>query len=188
MLHRVMGALAVLAVAAACWLSARTGAGDIATPQAYRASEVPLLATDSRQVRLADGPRVVVFGYVGCADWCPVTLGALSRMATARPGRFPHITFVDCDPWNDSPAIVRRYVRHFPGVEGATGDAPSLVANEVALGMRPVTRPDDVAAHDSRIFVVDREGVLVGTIAPSLPSGDLASRVEAILASSTPTN
>jgi cytochrome oxidase Cu insertion factor (SCO1/SenC/PrrC family) len=150
-----------------------------------RASEVPLLATDGRTVRLADGPRVIVFGYVGCADWCPLTLGALSRAAAARPARFPRITFVDCDPWTDSVAVVRRYVRHFPGVQGATGDARSLVANEVALGMRPISRPAEVADHDSRVFVVDREGVLVGTIAPSQPSGDLASRLEAILASST---
>lgn len=178
------GAAAVVVALAAvvCWAGARAGGAEIGVPQAHRASEVPLVSTDGQQVRLADGPRIVVFGYVGCAERCPLTLEALSRAAEARPGRFARITFVDCDPWTDSRGVVRRYVRHFPGVQGVTGDARALAANEVALGMWPISRREDVAAHDTRIFVVDGRGVLIAALAPEQSSDALASSVETALA------
>jgi cytochrome oxidase Cu insertion factor (SCO1/SenC/PrrC family) len=171
-----------LALAGVCWAAARIGGAAIGVPEAHRASDVPLVSTDGRQVRLADGPRIVVFGYVGCAERCPLTLEALSRTAQARPGRFARITFIDCDPWMDSRDLVRRYVRHFPGVQGVTGDARALVANEVALGMWPVARREDVAAHDTRIFVLDGKGILIAALAPERSSDELASRVGAVLA------
>ena len=179
------GAAAVvvaLALAGVCWAGACIGGAAIGVPEAHRASDVPLVSTDGRQVRLTDGPRIVVFGYVGCAERCPLTLEALSRAAQARPGRFARITFVDCDPWTDSRGVVGRYVRHFPGVQGVTGDARALVANEVALGMWPVARREDVAAHDTRLFVLDGKGILVAALVPEQSSDELASRVEAALA------
>jgi cytochrome oxidase Cu insertion factor (SCO1/SenC/PrrC family) len=133
-------------------------------------------------MRLAEGPRLVVFGYVGCAERCPLTLRALSEaVASERAARAVRVTFVDVDPWNDSRSVVTRYVAHFPDVEGLTGDAAALVANEVALGIQPVTRPADVGAHDARVFMLDREGVLIGVLMPDRAADDLRLRLRAML-------
>jgi cytochrome oxidase Cu insertion factor (SCO1/SenC/PrrC family) len=184
MLRSMVGMLASGAVAAVCWLAARSGGDVPTTPQAHRAADVPLSTADGRRVRLAEGPRLVVFGCVGCAERCPLTLRALSAAVTSERAlrAVPRVTFVDVDPWNDSRSLVTRYIAHFPGVEGLTGDAAALVANEAALGMQPVTRPADVAAHDTRIFILDRDGVLVGVVTQDPTVDDLRVRLRAALA------
>jgi cytochrome oxidase Cu insertion factor (SCO1/SenC/PrrC family) len=184
MLRWAAGALAASAAAAICWLGARAGDGAFGLPRAHRAAEQRLAGSDGRPVSLRSGPRLVVFGYAGCAERCPLTLRQLGdAVAAGEPGSRPRVTFVDVDPWNDSAVVLARYVAHFRGVEGVRGDPAALAAHERALGMRPVTRPEDVAAHDTRVFVLDRAGVLVGVLRSEMPASDVRARVRALLPS-----
>ena len=192
-LRVLAGALALTALAAVCWLGARSGADGFRFAAVHRASETPLVrASDGAPVSLARGPRLVVFGYVGCAERCPLTLRTLSdavapgagaderaRNAAGKPVR---VTFVDVDPWHDSREVIARYAARFAGVEAATGDVGVLVANETALGMRPIARPEDVAAHETRVFVLDGDGVLVGSLDPDMRANDVRRYVRRELA------
>lgn len=182
------GALAASAVGAVCWAGARAGGAAFGVPEAHRAAAERLVGSDGRPVSLRSGPRLVVFGYAGCADRCPLALRRLSDAVGTRAGvaagerrSRPRVTFVDVDPWHDSPAVLARYAAHFPGVEGVRGDPAALAANEAALGMRPVTRPRDVAAHDTRVFVLDRAGVLVGTLSADELGSEARARIRALL-------
>jgi cytochrome oxidase Cu insertion factor (SCO1/SenC/PrrC family) len=175
-----LAAAGVLGAGALCWLGARTGADGFGAAVAHRADGAPLRGVDGRAVSLARGPRVVVFGYAGCADRCPLTVRALHAALAHAPSGV-RLTFVDVDPWHDSPAAVARYVRAFGDVEGATGDAGRLVAAEAALGMRPVTSPADVADHDARAFVLDAGGVLVGALTPPIVPAEAGERIATML-------
>lgn len=188
MLRWAAGALAASAVGAVCWAGARAGGAAFGLPEAHRAAAERLVGSDGRPVSLRSGPRLVVFGYAGCADRCPLALRRLSDAVGTRAGTDtgerrlrPRVTFVDVDPWNDSPAVLARYAAHFPGVEVLRGDPAALAANERALGLRAVTRPEEVAAHDTRVFVLDRDGVLVGVLTPEMLAGDLPARVRSLL-------
>jgi cytochrome oxidase Cu insertion factor (SCO1/SenC/PrrC family) len=179
MIARVLAGGAVLAAMAfLCWIAARAGPELIGAAGAYHAADTPLTGTEGAPVRLAQGPRLVVFGYVGCADRCPLTLRTLSGIGFShRAGRSVRVTFVDIDPWRDTRARVDRYVAHFGDVQGAVGELAALEANEAALGVHPVTRLDDVAAHDTRIFVLDRDGVLVGALSADMARDDIRAIV-----------
>lgn len=169
MLRVIGAALITIALAALCWLAASTGGDSVAVPLAYRAADVPLVAVNGRSTRLASGPRLVVFGYVGCAERCTITLRILSTaVAKERAAHASRVTFVDINPWQDTRTAIAAYIANFPGVEAVTGSPAALVANEVALGMQPVIRPADVTGHDTRIFVVDAGGVLVRVLNPQV--------------------
>lgn len=188
MLRWAAGALAASAAAGICWLGGRSGDGAFGLPQAHRAAEQRLIGGDGRPVSLRNGPRLVVFGYAGCADRCPLTLrqlgDAVAGLAEGERRSRPRVTFVDVDPWNDSPAVLARYVAHFRAAEGVRGDPAALAANERALGMRAVTRPEDVASHDARVFVLDRTGVLVGVLPPEMLESGVRARLRGLLSSS----
>jgi cytochrome oxidase Cu insertion factor (SCO1/SenC/PrrC family) len=162
------------ALAAVCWASARGGPDGFRFAAVHRASETPLVrAADGGALPLARGPRLVVFGYAGCAERCPLTLRTLTQAAAKQRTPRMRVTFVDVDPWHDSRAAVARYTAHFGDVDGATGDVGALVANETALGMRPIARPEDVAAHETRVFVLDESGVLVASLDPEMSADDV---------------
>ncbi|HEY0395379.1 MAG TPA: SCO family protein [Candidatus Elarobacter sp.] len=183
-LRVLAGALGLTALAGVSWLGARSGADGFRFAAVHRASETPLVrASDGAPVSLARGPRLVVFGYVGCAERCPLTLRTLTDAVAPgagvnEPGRNAaatsvRVTFVDVDPWHDGRGVVARYAARFGGVEAATGAIGVLVANETALGMRPIARPEDVAAHETRVFVLDADGVLVGSLDADMRADDV---------------
>src|SRR5262249_25585090 len=87
-----------------------------------------------RAVTLASyrgAPLLVFFGYTRCADYCPQTLGRLTRAVRALGDGAggARIVLVTVDPAHDTPAALKAYAARFgPRVSGLTGDSASLAA------------------------------------------------------------
>ena len=172
MIKPLFGALGLALVAAALALAPVRQSGPL-----FGALQVRQV-TDLASSR----PTILVHGYVGCNDVCPLTLQTLSKAIPSthlRPQ--PRIVFLDVDPWHDDAKRVRAYVARFPGVDALAAAAPRLRAIQAELGDRPIVRPADVPDHDGRIFVLNEAGVLVGTIAPSTDARLIADEVRALL-------
>ncbi|HSU15388.1 SCO family protein [Longimicrobium sp.] len=141
---------------------------------------------DGRAVSLASfrgRPLLVFFGYTRCADFCPQTLGRLSRAvhSLGEDAGDARIVLVTVDPAHDTPAVLKRYVARFgPQVSALTGDSASLAAvwhaygayvapkpAEPAMAMphehHPAPAPPAVPAqliHSGVVYGIDRRGNL----------------------------
>jgi cytochrome oxidase Cu insertion factor (SCO1/SenC/PrrC family) len=177
--------LVLLGLAAvSSWFAARSATSGIQEPRAHAAPNVLLRADDGTAIRLTRqaAPTIVVFGYAGCADICPLTLRAVSRaIAESSYRRKPRVLFVDVDPGTDSADVVRRFVGHFPGVRGIVGDARNVAALESALDLAPTVRRGSALDHDGRVFVLDRSGTLLGTLAPGASVPAIRSSLRTML-------
>jgi protein SCO1/2 len=120
------------------------------------ADDFRLTDQDGRAVTLASfrgHPLLVFFGYTQCADFCPQTLGRLSRAVRSlgHQAGGARILLVTVDPAHDTPAELKRYVARFgPAVSAATGDSASLAAAWRAYGayVAPAPKEEMAMAHD----------------------------------------
>ncbi|HEX8904458.1 MAG TPA: SCO family protein [Longimicrobiaceae bacterium] len=146
------------------------------------AADFRLADQDGRPVTLASfrgRPLLLFFGYTRCADFCPQTLGRLSRAVAAAGGdaEDARILLVTVDPAHDTPAVLKRYVARFgPHVLGATGDSAALAAawqgygayvvpatpspttSHVHAGAAP--KPPAQLVHSGVVYGIDRAGNL----------------------------
>lgn len=173
-------AAAVCAIAAVCALGARVAGPDAFAGGAHQADGAGLRSSaDDSPARLWDAgrPTLVVFGYAGCGDACPFTLARLSRLAgTFARAASPRVVFVDVNAADGAPAV-EAYVRRFGAVSGVHGDVRAVQAAERSVGAAVTA---DAARHDTRVFVLDEAGVVVGALPPDADDAALRDRLRAL--------
>ena len=129
---------------------------------------VDLLTQDGKKVRFYDdvikGKVVAInFIYTKCPDVCPLDTAALRRVQKLigpRMGREVHFYSISLDPKNDTPAVLKKYMRTFdvgPGWTFLTGRPQDLALIQSKFGIKPVSA-GMLTAHDTR-FVLGNEPI-----------------------------
>ena len=123
--------------------------------------------------RLAGKPFAIFFGFTHCPDVCPMTLARLTRLrrALGQGDEAFQIVFVSVDPERDGPAEVGAYAKLFDTpVIGLTGTPAQVdqVKKQYAVysGKAPGEGGDYSVDHTASVFLMDRAGKFVATLAP----------------------
>jgi len=180
-LRIVLWGLVAIAAAALVFLLARP-APELPAPSS---SELPLasiggpftlVGADGQpfsSAKLAGKPFAIFFGFTHCPDVCPTTLARLTklrRMLGTSDDAFA-IVFVTVDPERDGPAEVGAYAKLFDTpVIGLTGSAAQIeqVKKQYAVfsAKAPGAGGDYSVDHSASVFLMDRSGKFVATLAP----------------------
>lgn len=153
--RRLPGAAALLlSLALALLLTACAGssAGPAATGTGLHAATLDppiakpaLTLTDTSglsydlQSRTKNRLTLLYFGYTHCPDECPTTMAdiavALKQLAAVRARTT--VVFVTTDPARDSPAVLKKWLAHYPGVGfvGLTGPIKTIYAAAEKVGV-----------------------------------------------------
>ena len=123
--------------------------------------------------RLARKPFAIFFGFTHCPDVCPTTLARLTRLRRqlGKGDDSFAIVFVSVDPERDGPAEVGAYAGLFDTpVIGLTGSPAQIeqVKKQYAVFSAKAPQPggDYSVDHTASVFVMDKDGKFVATIAP----------------------
>ncbi len=121
---------------------------------------------------LAGHPVALFFGYTHCPDVCPTTLFelALWLRELGEEARDVRAFFITVDPARDAAPVMHNYVTAFTDrIVGITGDAKQIA--DLARSWRVIAKKvlledeDYTIDHTASIFLVRRDGSLLGTIA-----------------------
>ncbi|QXH49651.1 SCO family protein [Pseudomonas fakonensis] len=107
---------------------------------------IPLLTQDGKQVHFFDDlikDKVVAINFIftGCGDSCPVETARLrqvQKLLGERVGQDIFIYSISIDPYNDTPATLKRYAEKFgiaPGWTLLTGEAADIETLRRSLGL-----------------------------------------------------
>lgn len=147
-------------------------------------NEQPFSLSDAR------GKVVLIFfGFTSCADICPTTMtkitAAMRQLGPMSESVQP--LFITVDTKRDTPEVLRRYAAYFhPAVTGLTGtqDEVESVASQYRAPVL-VRKPNEygyyVVDHSSRLFLVDRDGVLANILMYEASAEDIAGHVKELL-------
>ena len=123
--------------------------------------------------RLAGKPAAVFFGFTNCPDVCPTTLARLAqlRKQVGKGDEGFSIVFISVDPERDRPEDVGRYARLFDTpIVGLTGNPAQIerVKNQFGVFSQKVPTPGGGYSvdHTATVFLLDRNGKFVATLAP----------------------
>jgi len=123
--------------------------------------------------RLAGKPFAIFFGFTHCPDVCPTTLARLTKLRRqlGQGDEAFEIVFVSVDPERDGPAEVGAYAKLFATpVIGLTGSAAQIdqVKKRYAVfsAKAPGAGGDYSVDHTASVFLMDRAGQFVATLAP----------------------
>jgi protein SCO1/2 len=123
--------------------------------------------------RLAGKPAAVFFGFTNCPDVCPTTLARLAqlRKQLGKGDEGFSIVFISVDPERDRPEDVGRYARLFDTpIVGLTGNPAQIerVKNQFGVFSQKVPTPGGGYSvdHTATVFLLDRNGKFVATLAP----------------------
>ena len=149
--------------------------------------------SDGKKLSLRDhlGKVVILgFGYTFCEEVCPVTLAQLAEVykKLGSAAREVQVIYVTVDPERDSPERLREYLATFhPSFLGATGTPDELAAVQKAYGVvakqvvsRNAALPYAVD-HASSLYLVEREGKLLGLVPFGTPADDIAHDLDLVL-------
>ena len=123
--------------------------------------------------QLAGRPFAIFFGFTHCPDVCPTTLARLTKLRRQLgPGENAFdIIFVTVDPERDGPAEVGAYSGLFgTPVIGLTGSPAQI--DEVKKQYAVFSKKDPQGGsgynveHTASVFLMDRAGKFVATLAP----------------------
>lgn len=164
----------------------------IGTP-APQALDFELQRTDGSTFRLSDqmGKVVLIYlGYTNCPDFCPATMAKYQQIAEALEEDAADVVFVfiTVDPDRDTPEIIEAYLANFSTeIVGLTGTAEQLerVWNGYGAG-RFIEEVDSeieyVVSHSTRVWVIDKDGLLRITFPFEMNASDMAHDVGLLLA------
>jgi protein SCO1 len=193
---------AVLAVAAsmACLPAAGAQTAAPTRPPALKAGvfdpprmapAVVLDGSDGRRLDLARHRGKVVllsFGFSSCPAVCPTTLATLAqaRQALGPTASDVQVVFVTVDPERDTPQRLKDYMAAFdPSFIGATGSAQALAQVRAGFGATAAKVGSGAAYgfdHTSSVFLIDRQGRLVGMMPYDHPPKDYLHDLRVLLA------
>lgn len=154
------------------WRGAGVGAAltpspGIGGPFQLASAEGPMSDAD-----LKGKPFILFFGFTRCPDVCPTTVFEMSEWLTEldREGRRIEAVMVSVDPERDTPDSLRDYLSSFGGrIVGLTGTPEQIAA--VAKAYRafyaksPTGAGDYTMDHQASVYLMNRRGEFVGTIA-----------------------
>ena len=108
------------------------------TVERYTIPDVTLINQDGKRVRLAsllnsDQPVIVDFIYGTCTTICPVLSAGFINMQNrlAASGQKPRLISITIDPENDSPKVMKDYLKRYrakPGWDFLTGSRADIDA------------------------------------------------------------
>jgi protein SCO1/2 len=132
-----------------------------------------------RQSDLAGRFALIYFGYTGCPDICPTTLGqiaiAMDRLGQA--ARRVQPVFITVDPARDTPGIMARYTASIsPDLLGLTGSAEAIGAAERAFHVQ-VMPANGGFDHSSVIYMIGPDGRLVAPIPADAAGPAIAAEI-----------
>jgi len=123
--------------------------------------------------KLAGKPFVIFFGFTHCPDVCPTTLARLTKLRRqlGKGDDAFSVVFVSVDPERDGPKEVGAYAGLFDTpVIGLTGSPAQIaqVKKQYAVFSAKAPQPggDYSVDHTASVFVMDKDGKFVATIAP----------------------
>ena len=135
---------------------------------------------------------LLFFGYTSCADVCPITLSAMSKVfskLSAEELEQVQALFVSLDPERDTPELLAKYTGYFhPNIIGATGSMAVLrqVMEDYGIRYERKDKPGSalgyVIYHTPDILVVDGQGrLLEERIALNTSTEDIAAYVKRLI-------
>lgn len=132
---------------------------------------------------------LVFFGYAGCEDMCPLTLGSMAAALDALGPAAARVQplFITVDPARDTPARLRDWARRVhPRLIALTGDAAAIDAAMRAYRVRRAghgVRPDGGAlyAHGLYLYLMRPDGEFAALIPPSMPPDAMAALIRRYL-------
>lgn len=164
----------------------------IGTP-APQALDFELQQPDGAHFRLSEqhGKVVLIYlGYTNCPDFCPATLAKFQQVAERLEDGAANVEFVfiTVDPDRDTPEVISAYMSRFdPSFIGLSGTPEELerVWNGYGAG-RFIEEVDSelgyVVSHSTRVWVIDKNGLLRVTFPFEMTASDMAHDVELLLA------
>ncbi len=139
--------------------------------------------------RLAGEPIAIFFGFTRCPDVCPTTLARLAKLRR-QLGRGDDgfaIVFITVDPERDTPVEVGKYAALFgTSVVGLTGSPAQIERVKKLYGVYSAKAPqaggDYNVNHTASVFLMDRDGKFVATLAPDEPDSTALDKLRRIAA------
>jgi protein SCO1 len=138
-------------------------------PQA--APDFTLVSHDGDPLSLTDldGQIVAIFfGYTGCPDICPMTLGHMAQAHEALGDEGDNVSYllVTVDPEQDDPEKMERYVSRIDApILGLTGDRTDLEPvwddYDITVERRDREGGGYLVDHSAQVWLVDPDGDLV---------------------------
>jgi protein SCO1/2 len=123
--------------------------------------------------KLQGKPAAIFFGFTHCADVCPTTIARLTKLRRqlGKGDEGFAIIFISVDPERDRPEEVGRYAELFGSpVIGLTGSQAAIGQVKKQFGVYSAKVPqqggDYSVDHTSTIFLLDRQGRFIATLAP----------------------
>jgi protein SCO1/2 len=128
---------------------------------------------------------LVFFGYAGCEDMCPLTLGAMGAALDALGPAAARVQplFITVDPARDTPARLRDWApRVHARLVALTGDAGAVAAAMRAYRVARTprgARPDGetVYAHGLYLYLMRPDGRFAALIPPAMRPRDMAALI-----------
>lgn len=160
---------------------------------APKAFDFELQEPDGTPFRMSEqqGKVVLIYlGYTNCPDYCPATLGKFKSVAEQLDEDAANVDFVfiTVDPDRDSPEVIGAYMDRFSSdFIGLTGSMDELetVWKNYGAG-RYIENVDSdlgyVVSHSTRVWVVDKQGLLRITFPFEMSASDIAHDVKLLLA------
>jgi protein SCO1/2 len=130
------------------------------------------------------------FGYTHCPDVCPTTLAHLAqaKRLLRDEGNDLRIAFVTVDAPRDTPAVLKRYVALFgPAIVGLTGSPKNVDPVYAAYHVWHQALPKSdgaggyLVSHTSAIYLIDRNGRLLGIADWAEPASRLATKLKELV-------
>jgi protein SCO1/2 len=153
--------------------------------------DVSLFGASGRKVlwREFNGqPRAVFFGFTNCPVVCPVTVwevdSAMIQIGTKAQSL--KIIFVTLDPARDTPAVLKSYFSGFKDrvipLTGKDADIQRLAKAFEVTSVRVDTGKGSYSLdHTAAVFLLDRKGQVVDTLAFGTPRGVMVARLKKLL-------
>ena len=138
--------------------------------------------------KLAGKPYAIFFGFTGCGDVCPVTLGRLVNLRKqAGPEGALNILLVTIDPANDGPKEVGQYAGLFGSpITGLTGTQQQIdaVKKLYAIHAAPVPHAPkgQEMEHTGAVLLFDRAGQFVSTLRADEADADGLAKIKQLIA------
>lgn len=136
---------------------------------------------------LAGKPAAIFFGFTNCPDVCPTTLARLVKLRRQRSkgNEAFSIVFISVDPDRDGPADVGRYTELFDSpVIGLTGSPAQIDQIKRQFGVYsekvPMPGGNYGVDHTATVFLLDRDGKFVATLAPEEGNEPALDKLERI--------
>lgn len=118
-------------------------------------------------------PSLLFFGYTHCPDVCPTTMGEMQGWFSTLgdEARTLKAYFITVDPERDTPQMLNDYVSwvsdRITGITGPRGEIDKVIADWNVVAQKVAgSAPDDYTMnHTASVFLIDKAGKFVGTIA-----------------------